>query len=570
MFVSQITESGMVDRHVDRLIDMLNAFVIRKPIPQIKGGKSQSNHDQQTNTKDYGAQTHLTRANYQNTNPSTRVQIVIIAVVSRLFVVAFAIICNLLIPDHNANVKVYAASQFGTSSAPSILQTFTRWDSAQFLTIAEYGYGEESSHAFFPLWPNLLRVTVDQMGTRFLDWMTYQEQFVFVGVVLANVCFVFATIALYELGILVMNDSRISFHSCILLCLNPANIFMTTTYSESLYMATSFTGLFLLLHSRAKSDFSSFRASCKTTIEFCGALVFLAAASATRSVGLTNGIIATWPLVCWGVTRISLPVKPKDQATSTTNLGVEGCVLGAVVVATWGPLMWHDMNGVAQFCGGISTTGEPPLWCTASAHPSLYAHVQRKYWNVGPFLYWELKQIPNFILVFPVVIIGVDVVVAMLKHVFERFQSIQLALPKTKQGGLRRFTKNIEILATVLTPKGWGLTSHVLTKSTDATTSTNTSSSSRMIYTAQGTRLPLSTIPYVAVWVALTVAGVVVYNVQVTTRVVFASCPAIYWHLSLLLLDPQTPRQKKRLIVMYLGVYNVLGPLLHCNFLPWT
>ena len=50
-----------------------------------------------------------------------------------------------------------------------------------------------------------------------------------------------------------------------------------------------------------------------------------------------------------------------------------------------------------------------PAWCTPSASgvapTSLYQHIQRKHWNVGFLKYYELKQIPNFLLATPILIL---------------------------------------------------------------------------------------------------------------------------------------------------------------------
>jgi hypothetical protein len=50
--------------------------------------------------------------------------------------------------------------------------------------------------------------------------------------------------------------------------------------------------------------------------------------------------------------------------------------------------------------------------------------------------------------------------------------------------------------------------------------------------------------------------------------------------MALLLLGPNprshrgsplgTTATARRALVLYLALYNVLGPTLHCNFLPWT
>lgn len=73
--------------------------------------------------------------------------------------------------------------------------------------------------------------------------------------------------------------------------------------------------------------------------------------------------------------------------------------------------------------------------------------------------------------------------------------------------------------------------------------------------------------------------------VQIATRLLGAACPPLYWFVALSLFDDeqrQTPgagetkavaNVKGRLttcVVAYCAIYNVVGPLLHCNFLPWT
>jgi hypothetical protein len=67
--------------------------------------------------------------------------------------------------------------------------------------------------------------------------------------------------------------------------------------------------------------------------------------------------------------------------------------------------------------------------------------------------------------------------------------------------------------------------------------------------------------------------------VQVATRLLCAACPAFHWHLARLLLPRLLPRLRGRdtprkgpglLLLLWLGAYNVLGPLLHANAYPWT
>ena len=76
--------------------------------------------------------------------------------------------------------------------------------------------------------------------------LAFDEQLVVTAVVLANVLFVVAALCLYELSVLVTGSPATAVRACVLFCVNPANVFMVTAYSESLYSATCFGGLWLL------------------------------------------------------------------------------------------------------------------------------------------------------------------------------------------------------------------------------------------------------------------------------------------------------------------------------------
>jgi hypothetical protein len=80
----------------------------------------------------------------------------------------------------------------------------------------------------------------------------------------------------------------------------------------------------------------------------------------------------------------------------------------------------------------------------------------------------------------------------------------------------------------------------------------------------------------------------IIVGAQIATRLLGAACPALYWSVALLLFEEEKGQQDKkgekkreekdasrrpgfrRAMIAYCVLYNVLGPLLHCNFLPWT
>jgi phosphatidylinositol glycan class V len=63
------------------------------------------------------------------------------------------------------------------------------------------------------------------------------------------------------------------------------------------------------------------------------------------------------------------------------------------------PFIYHNVTAYLLFC--TSSAVHIPDWCTSSIIPSIYSHVQSKYWNIGFLRYWTVFNIPNFILAFP-------------------------------------------------------------------------------------------------------------------------------------------------------------------------
>ena len=48
---------------------------------------------------------------------------------------------------------------------------------------------------------------------------------------------------------------------------------------------------------------------------------------------------------------------------------------------------------------------EPSEWCQYEP-PVAYSYIQRVYWDNGFLTYWEAKQLPNFILAAPAVVMA--------------------------------------------------------------------------------------------------------------------------------------------------------------------
>ena len=88
-----------------------------------------------------------------------------------------------------------------------------------------------------------------------------------------------------------------------------------------------------------------------------------------------------------------------------------------------------------------------------------------------------------------------------------------------------------------------------------------------------------------AVLAAAALLGLTMAHVQISTRLIFSTCPAIYWYMAAVVagntpptntasttndLDSNQSNWKAEAILWYCLLYIVLGIALHSNWLPWT
>ena len=96
--------------------------------------------------------------------------------------------------------------------------------------------------------------------------------------------------------------------------------------------------------------------------------------------------------------------------------------------------------------------------------------------------------------------------------------------------------------------------------------------------------MPTRAFPYVLHWCVLSAFTFLCGNVQITTRLVGAACPPLYWCMAQVLLLSSSDRddsprpghtwlsgpRPRRWLLVYLGAYSIVGTALHSNFFPWT
>lgn len=201
-------------------------------------------------------------------------------------------------------------------------------------------------------------------------------------------------------------------------------------------------------------------------------------------------------------------------------------LLGVVAV---GPQIAYFVYGMSVYCPSLvpafaSSRPAPQLltgdrsWCaqTIPNVSAMYVFIQSEYWNVGLFKYYELKQVPNFLLAAPII--------ALSAH------SLLQYARAAREG-------------------------------------------------KYATRARLRDAPYYAHWLFLLVNALLVVHIQVTTRLLCA-CPPLFWAPAAAAIREtagkstgrreSTMSTRGKLVVGYFLLYTILGSVLFPAFYPWT
>lgn len=484
---------------------------------------------------------------------------------------------DLLIPDH-------AADAFSPPRLPEpgmydlllerLLGGLAHWDAEHFLFIAERGYLYEHNCAFFPLYPLSLRAVADGALWPLRQLLRLRSRLLLSAVLLNSLFSVLAAAALYKLGCAVLRCRRTAFLAALLFCISPANVFMAAAYSESMFAFLAFSAMWQL--EKGQSWLSTLLFSLATGVRANGLVnagFFLYSRSKSFALQLQVG--------SGSVRKLSLLQRQLLSVASSMLLTCAGICL---------PFALFQYYAYLRFCGPglelavpeplqqlaldkgyrlVSPNGVKPPWCS-QRFPVVYSYIQDVYWNVGFLRYFELRQVPNFLLALPVALLGSwatwTFVVANPRHCL----TLGLERRKKKQDGKPR----------------------------------------------AGFCCP-AVFVYVVHATALLALGFFCMHVQVLTRFLGSSSPMLYWFsahllqgheawlwkegadgqsagrvrercvlcaapgscgkgpagghpLLRLLLSYRSMTAVGRGVLGYFASYWLLGLVLHCNCLPWT
>lgn len=224
------------------------------------------------------------------------------------------------------------------------LECFISWDGLHFAYIAIHGYRFEYQHAFFPLYPLLIRVVANSLFYPLQFLLGYEQVIIVSGITISTLSFFVSSILLYYITAFVMSDchdydNSMALISSLFFVMSPVGLVGSALYTESLFTLLCFSGLILFEKKKFKSS---------------STLWFLA--SLTRS----NGIL-------FAGFHIYRYLNTFD-CVSILEVIAHTCyiVLGYILQSLYAYHLYCDK-------------WPAPSWCI-NAFPDIYSHIQSTYW----------------------------------------------------------------------------------------------------------------------------------------------------------------------------------------------
>ena len=388
-----------------------------------------------------------------------------IALASRVLCIVCSVIADWLIPDWDASaLLIYPALEHPV--VQFLIGPFVKWDAVYFLRIAQVGYEHEQVHAFFPGFPVVIRA-LQLLISPLLDSVSVSaivDQLAVCGFIIANVSFIVSAVLVHQLSSQVLTKRKAELATW-LYCFPACNIFMSSVYTESLFATLCFASILAVKRS------------------YVLATLFGVAAGFVRSTALF--LVAFFIAEGLRQKRWFAPVVSSVFVAASSRVY----------------LFWAR----SLYC----TRDDPANWCSEWA--DIYSYIQFKFWDVGLFRYYQLKNIGFFLLALPTFFTAVTYYIVPW---------------------VQRSVKGRRLTIASLT--GLAMDKHL---------------------------------PFVAHLVACLLVTLLLANVQIITRMLSAS-PAFLW-AQVEVFESGHWFIKYVLTVVHVA-YFFIGPVLFTNFLPWT
>lgn len=425
------------------------------------------------------------------------------------------------------------------------------WDGVYYIRIAECGYEYEQTFAFLPVLPLCVRCIANTALSWMIPFVGYRATLGLSGLLLNNIAFLLAATYFYKVSCLVLQDERLSYLSTALFCLNPASIFYSSIYSESLFALVSFAGLWAYLHgSYWKSAF------------------LFGVTGGIRS----NGVLHGGFLLFHAMQEFFQALKLRHYKMAVRIV----CVVASQTAIVLHPFVAFQTYGFVKLCEKeMSDNGSiyRRPWCNAKI-PYMYGFIQNHYWDVGFLRYFQVKQLPNFLLASPMLCLAVCSIIYYAKHMPRYFFTLGLCLDAgvlRSSGDEDRHSAGPPSKDSVLKWRRQNFAQMNGEKENIAHyTDDKKDVLSRMdnIVHGRGYFSPLM-IPFLVEMAFMAMVACFVMHVQVATRFL-SVCAPIYWFAAHQIQNH--PSKYKLAYVLWCAFlfYVLLGSLLFVNFYPFT
>ncbi|GAA5898936.1 uncharacterized protein JCM6883_003477 [Sporobolomyces salmoneus] len=274
------------------------------------------------------------------------------------------------------------ATKLSSPLFPSYWEAFVRWDTVYFLEIAKDGYSREQRFAFSPGLPAIFRFGGELLRrVRGAEEVSFEDM-VLVGIVSTTLATAGAAILLLSLHL--FRSREYSLITSTLFLLAPARaVLHAVPYTEPFSALFTFAGMLTFIQHR--DLLSSIMFACGATFRAQGAVMGL-------------GFFG-WRWIL-------------QRPFAANRLSLKRLVQGIVVTSflsliSASPFLVFQAHAYREHCSSL-TSLRP--WCSSTFGFS-YGWIQNLLdidadTNVGPFRYWTLLQLPNFLLASPVLLLS--------------------------------------------------------------------------------------------------------------------------------------------------------------------
>ncbi len=245
--------------------------------------------------------------------PAALRDVAVAVLVTRTATVVLAFLGNVILPDNR--FRPFALPFHSAKFA----EIFAAWDSGWYFDIARRGYyfnpAGQSSIAFFPLYPLLMRVLAAPFGgSERAIWIA--------GVAISMAAFVAALLVLHRFSERVLGDREAARRVILYVTVFPFSLFFTRVYTESLFFLLSVLAI---------------------ASAYDGRWWWAGLAGALAALTRSNGILVALPLACLAV-RDRPGVRAlasRAGAIALVPVGL-GLYCAYVYMLTGNPLAWLD------------------------------------------------------------------------------------------------------------------------------------------------------------------------------------------------------------------------------------